>query len=464
MGENTVDASVRDSQADVVVVSLSGWKRFKRTLNALSYYLFLLFIGLLLLLILAAIKAKTLYSNRENQWLIIYSVFVTTFELTRVLAATLYRNSINKVMRHADNVLEERQEAAYEPLVTFVIPCKNEEEAIENTIRKCFAADYPTDKLDVVFINDGSTDNTENVVRKLQREFQERLTIVSFKVNRGKRQGMAEGFRRARGEIVIQLDSDSYIEPSTFRNLIKPFAHPEIAAVCAHADPSNADQNMLTKMQAAYYFMSFRILKAAESVFMSVFCCSGCSSAYRKSAVLPIMDGWLNERFLGELVTWGDDRALTNWLIKEDHKTIYTDLVQAYTICPDNIRQFLKQQTRWKKSWVINAYFTSKFIWRKRPFIAFTYFFPLILVSMLTPFVAARAMLYSPAIRHTLPLYYLLGALLLAAIITVFYKFASRDNKYWPYLFAWTVLNSVFLSFVFFYAILTIQNRKWVTR
>ncbi len=443
---------------------LRRFERFRNFLSAFSYYGFLLLVGITLLLILAAIKAKTLYANHENQWLIAYSVFVTTFELTRVLAATLYRNSINKVMRHADNILAARQEEAYEPLVTFVIPCKNEEEAIENTIRMCFAADYPADKLDVVFINDGGTDGTEDIVRTLKKEYEKRLTIVSWKVNRGKRPGMVEGFRRARGEIVIQLDSDSYIEPSTFRNLIKPFAHPEIAAVCAHADPSNADQNLLTKMQAAYYFMSFRILKAAESVFMSVFCCSGCSSAYRKSAVLPIMDDWLGERFLGQPVTWGDDRALTNWLIKTDHKTIYTDLVQAYTICPDNLRQFLKQQTRWKKSWVINAYFASKFIWRKRPFIAFTYFFPLTLVSMLTPFVAVRAMLYSPAVRHILPLYYLFGALLLAAIITVFYKFSSRSNKYWPYLFLWTVFNSIFLSFVFFYAIATIQNRKWVTR
>jgi len=454
--------SVRTSEhlAPDAVLKLA---RLKDALSALAFYGTLVIIGGMLLLILAIIKAKTLYANHEGEWLIAYSIFVTTFELTRVLAATLYRNSVNKIMRHADYI-SAKQQAAYEPLVTFVVPCKNEGADIENTVRKCFQADYPEEKLDVIVINDGSTDNTGVVLRKLKRQFKQRLTVVTWRKNRGKRHGMAEGFRRAKGEVIIQLDSDSYIEPSTFRNLVTPFVHPEIAAVCAHADPTNADKNILTKMQAAYYFMSFRILKAAESVFMTVSCCSGCSSAYRKSATLPVMDEWLNETFLGQPVTWGDDRALTNWLIKTGHKTIYTDLAQAYTICPDNVRQFVKQQTRWKKSWIINAVFLAKFIIRKRPFLAITYFYPLLLVSLLTPFAAARAMIFNPALRGVLPFYYLFGALLLTAIILVFYRFTARDNKHWPYLFAWSALNVVFMSFILFYAAATIQNRKWGTR
>lgn len=453
------------TKADGQTMSNTGLTalRLKATLSAFAFYGTLIIIGATLLLILAIIKAKTLYANHEGEWLIAYSIFVTTFELTRLLAATLYRNSVNKIMRHAD-YLSTKREAVYEPLVTFVIPCKNEGADIENTVRKCFEADYPEDKLDVIVVNDGSTDNTGAVLRKLKRQFRQRLTVITWRKNRGKRHGMAEGFQRAKGEVIIQLDSDSYIEPSTFRNLITPFVHPEIAAVCAHADPTNADKNFLTKMQAAYYFMSFRILKAAESVFMTVSCCSGCSSAYRKSATLPVMDEWLHETFLGQPVTWGDDRALTNWLIKTGHKTIYTDLAQAYTICPENIRQFMKQQTRWKKSWIINAVFLAKFIIRKRPFLAITYFYPLLVVSLLTPFAAARALIFDTAVRSVLPFYYVFGALLLTAIILVFYRFTARNNKYWPYLFAWSALNVVFMSFILFYAAATIQNRKWGTR
>jgi hyaluronan synthase len=275
---------------------------------------------------------------------------------------------------------------------------------------------------------------------------------------------MAEGFKMASVEIVVQLDSDSYIDPYTFRNIIAPFQNKEIAAVCAHADPQNADKNFITKMQAAYYFMSFRVLKAAESTFMSVFCCSGCSSAYRKSMVMPIIGQWLNEKFLGLPVTWGDDRALTSWLLKEGHKTIYTDQVQAYTIVPEKFKQLLKQQLRWKKSWIINSIFTSKFIWKKQPFVAFLYYFPLVIVSFLTPIMTFRALFYLPVIKSVAPFYHIFGVMLITALLAVCCRIFSKKESHWPYLFLWSLFNLFILSFVMFWAVIKIQDRGWGTR
>jgi hyaluronan synthase len=352
----------------------------------------------------------------------------------------------------------------YEPTVTFVIPCKDEEKAIRKTVSKCFEVDYPRKKVEVIVINDGSVDNTIGMLREMEKEFPT-LIVVDWKVNRGKRHGMAEGFKRAKGEIIVQLDSDSYIVPETFRELIKPFQNPEIGAVCAHADPENADQNIMTRMQSAYYFMSFRILKAAESTYGVVFCCSGCSSAYRKDVVLPIMDIWLEEKFLGLPVTWGDDRGLTNWVIKKGFKTIYTDEARATTIVPTNLKQFIKQQIRWKKGWFVNSTFLSRFIFQKEPFVAMVYFFPLTVLTILTPFMAARALFYTPLYHGPLTItYYLLGIFLITALLAVYYRIVARDNKYWPYLFIWSGLNTLILSFLLFYALATIQNRKWGTR
>ena len=275
---------------------------------------------------------------------------------------------------------------------------------------------------------------------------------------------MAAGFKAATGEIVVQLDSDSYIDPRTFRHIIEPFANPTIGAVCAHADPANADQNMLTKMQAAYYFMSFRILKAAESAFFTVFCCSGCSSAYRKSVVMPILDIWLNETFLGKPVTWGDDRALTNWVLRLGYHTIYTDQARAYTIVPTTLRQLLKQQVRWKKGWFVNSLAIAGFMLRKRPFVALTYFFPLIFITLATPFIIARIMIYNTIVSHAFPVIYVTGLVLIACIITLYYRYASRENKYWPYVFVWAFFNSIVLSWILFYALFRLNDRKWGTR
>ena len=424
-----------------------------RTINIV----FLIILAIVMLFFLVLIKSKTTVPFSKNQMLFFYAIFVTTFVLSRVIASMFYNRTLRKLTKGS------YEGGKFEPRVSFIIPCKNEEKAIAKTISRCFDVDYPKDKMEVIVINDGSTDNTLFVLKNIKKKFGN-LTVIGWERNRGKRHAMAAGIRRASGDIIIQMDSDSFIKPNTFRKLIEPFQNLEIGAVCAHATPENANENILTRMQAAYYFMSFRILKAAESAFATVFCCSGCSSAYRKSVVLPILDKWLNERFLGKPVTWGDDRALTSWVLKSGYKTVYTDKARAYTIVPNNLSQLLKQQIRWKKSWIINSFFTSKFIYKKQPFVAFFYYFPLLLVSFLTPFMALRALIYDPIFSQVAPIYYFLGVLFVTTLIVIYYRLLAPRDRYWPYLFLWSMFNILFLSYLIFYAALNLQNRKWGTR
>lgn len=449
-----------DSIHEHIYLGKKKFRIFSRdSFTTLTYQLFLLLLGGGLIFFIVLVKSKTASEFWSDPLLLLYTIFVTIFQLSRVLGAILYNHSHSKIISKK----HKRKADLYEPTVSFVVPCKDEEKGIAKTVRKCFGVDYPKGKIETIVINDGSTDNTIGILRKLQKEFSD-LIVINWVKNRGKRHGMAAGFEVAKGEIIVQIDSDSYIDPKTFRNLIRPFANTKIGAVCAHADPENADKNVLTRMQAAYYFMSFRILKAAESTFAAVFCCSGCSSAYRKSVVKPIMKEWLHEKFLGLPVTWGDDRALTNWVLKRNYSTIYSYDVQAYTTCPDNFKTFLKQQIRWKKGWFVNSVFASKFIFKRHPFVALTYFFPLIFVTLITPFMATRALIYNPIIRGISPFYYILGMLLVASVMVVYYKFVAVHNKYWPYIFIWSAINMIVLSFILFYALATIQNRKWGTR
>lgn len=429
---------------------------FKLSLKNLMYNAILLVLAIFILFLIFLIKSKTTPEFYLNPVLYSYTIFVTIFQLSRIVVSLFYKHSLEIVTRDYNT-------NDYEPFVTFVVPCKNEEAAIKNTLMKCFEADYPKEKLEVIVINDGSTDNTLKVIKSVKSIHPE-LIVVNWKINKGKREGMAEGFRRAKGEIVIQLDSDSYIEPATFKNLINPFVNPEISAVCAHADPENADENLLTRMQASYYFMSFRIMKAAESTFFTVFCCSGCSSAYRRDAVMPILDKWLNEMFLGSRVTYGDDRALTSRLLKAEHKTIYTDKVQAYTIVPSTRKQLFRQQLRWKKSWIINAFFVSSYIFKREPFVAVFYFFPLIFISILTPFVGFWGLILSPLIYWKTPVYYFIGLFLITSIFIIYYRAIKKENKYWKYLYLWQLLNTFFFSYIIIYAAFKIKDRGWGTR
>lgn len=428
----------------------------------------LLSFAVILVLFVVYAKSHTLELLAENPLLAIYSFFVTMFVVSRIVSATQYKRSYQSLFPTTPTTSGAaapalNEQAIYEPTISVVIPCKNEEDVIARTIQKTFEADYPAYKYEVIVINDGSTDGTIDEIVRMKEQYPA-LTVVSWKKNKGKRHGMAEGFRRARGEIVIQLDSDSYIEPGDIRALVAPFQNQEVAAVCAHADPYNADANILTKMQAAYYFMSFRILKAAESTYHTVFCCSGCSSAYRRSAVMPIIDGWLNEMFLGLPATWGDDRALTSWMLKQGHKAVYTDEAKAYTVVPEKFKQFIKQQVRWKKSFLVNSVFLSKFIFKRDAFVGLFYFLPLTVVTFLTPVMAFWALWWTPITSAILPIHYILGIMLICSFMAVYNQLLAPKNNYWPYLFLWYGLNAAVLCMLLFYSLATIQNRGWGTR
>ncbi len=446
------------TQAKAVSQSMASAGRLVRALKDFIYRAGIVAIGAILLFFLILLKSKTTANFQLKPWVFSYAIFVTAFELSRIVSAMFYKKSFGSLVGKTSTDAE-----VYEPRVAFVIPCKNEEKDIRNTVTKCFEVNYPREKLEVLVVNDGSTDGTMRILAELKTEYPD-LRVVNWPKNQGKRWAMAAGFKISKAEIIIQMDSDSSVDPMSFRELVDPFQNLQVSAVCASGEPQNADKNILTKMQAAYYFMSFQILKAAESTYDTVFCCSGCCSAYRKSAVMPVLYDWLAESFLGKPVTWGDDRALTSHLLKRGGRTVFNDKAQAYTIVPENLKKLLVQQLRWKKSWIINFFFTIRFIFKKQPFVTAFYYLPLIAISFLTPIMAFDALVFTPLTTHAFPFYYVLGVLLITAIMALYYHYLDKNNKYWPYLFLWALFTMFVLSFVIVWAAVRIQDRNWGTR
>ena len=99
------------------------------------------------------------------------------------------------------------------------------------------------------------------------------------------------------------------------------------------------------------------------------------------------MDAWLNQKFLGQKATFGDDRAMTNFVLKK-HRTFYQDSAVCSTIVPNKYKVFLKQQMRWKRSWLRESIIAGKYIWRKEPFMAVFFY-----VGLLVPILAILLML-----------------------------------------------------------------------
>jgi hyaluronan synthase len=411
------------------------------------FYAFVIAILIMFILFMKSFRTS------DVMFIYFYSVFMTIFMLSRIVGSFFYKSHSEKI------------EPGKEPTVTFIIPCKNEEGVIHETIKHCATINYPKEKIEIITVNDGSTDNTLAEMLRAKKDFTDvKINVMSWRKNRGKREGMNYGFRRAKGEIIIQLDSDSYPAPDALRFMVTPFKNPEVAVVSAHSEPANRDENTLTKMQTAYYFMSFRALKATESIFNLVFCCPGCCSAYRKKYILPALKEFNEETFLGRKYSFGDDRSLTNQMIKRGYKTIYVADAEAYTIVPNNFKQLIKQQIRWKKSWFINTMRASKFILQRDTFVALTYFFPLLFFTIITPIVAFQAMIINPIIYGVSPAVYIFGVVIVSLLSYVHNKIYD-GRTYGKYIFLWSILNMTILCYLIVYALLfDFNNTGWGTR
>lgn len=215
-------------------------------------------------------------------------------------------------------------------------------------------------------------------------------------------------------------------------------------------------------MQSARYFVAFKAYKGAEAVFNTVTCCSGCCSAYRRKYVLGVIDDWSKQTFLGVRCTYGDDRSLTNFLLKKGYSTLYNPQALSYTVVPDNYKQFFKQQLRWKKSWIRESLIASCFLWKRNPIMSLSFYVGVIL-TFLAPIIVLRIIVWYPFVTGNFPYFYILGLMLMATVYGLYYNIYLRDRN-WIY----GVVFALFYTFVLIwqlpYAILTIRDSRWGTR
>jgi hyaluronan synthase len=377
-----------------------------------------------------------------------YGVVVVTYIASRFLLSLLYRSP---------------REAGVEPHVAIVMPAFNEEGVIAHSLRSLLALDYPHEKLELVAVNDGSTDETLARMVEVARE-EPRVRVIDLGENCGKRAAMAVGMRATDAEILAFVDSDSSLERDALRHLVQGFADPRVGAICGHADVANPDDSWLSRMQVVRYFVAFRVVKAAESLFGCVTCCSGCFSAYRRAAIMPHLARWERQTFLGSPATFGDDRALTNRVLR-DWKVRYAASAVSHTAVPATLRQFLRQQLRWKRSWTRESLILMRFVWRKHPLAALLAYLG-VLISLVAPIVAIRALVWRPLVGHAgVPVIYAAGIYAMALAYGLYYVAGRRRyDPRWIYGVAFCFFYLAFLLWQTYWAIATARSSAWGTR
>ena len=427
----------------------------RKATDRLLFMLATLFLFICTLVILL-MRIESIVSFGSNPVLYGYSILTALFLLTRYLFSLFYR----PVPVDPD----------YTPSVTVVIPCFNEEEWIRTTIIKCVDQDYPVDKLEFIIVDDGSSDNSVNVIKKTvedlcaegeQYDIRNRVRVFFQKYNQGKREAMGIGIRNCRTEMIVFVDSDSFLQPNAIRHLVQPMRDPKMAGVAGRTDVANVYTNRLTKMQAVRYYISFRVMKAAEAYFDSVMCLSGPLSCYRISVVREIFDEWLNQKFMGRKATFGDDRALTNFVV-EHHRTYYQDTAICSTIVPRRHKQFLRQQMRWKRSWLRESLRAGKFIWRKQPFMSFFFYLGL-LVPLIAPIIVVYNLVYIPIVRDVFPLTFVLGMFMMSMMMC-FAQLILKKSTLWSYGLLFCLYYEFFLLWQMPWAWVTFWVNDWGTR
>jgi len=380
----------------------------------------------LITFVIIMMRAESVVYFRFNRWLYLYSIIAATFLLSRYFFATFYRPV--------------KIDPDYTPGVTVIIPCFNEENWIKRTIHSCINQDYPVDKLEVIVVDDHSNDNSVERIKEAIAEIKaadtkngsyhtdNRIHYVVQPVNKGKREAMAVGAAEAQHELLVFVDSDSFLDPFAVRNIVQPFKDKDMGGVSGRTDVANTYTNALTRMQSVRYYIAFRVMKAAESYFDAVTCLSGPLSCYRKDLVLQYADAWLNQKFLGQKATFGDDRSMTNFILRHN-RTAYQDSAICSTIVPNSYTVFLKQQMRWKRSWLRESLIAARYIWKKEPFMSLSFYMGLV-VPIAAPVIVLYNLIYVPVMHRVFPVTFMVGMLLMALLMSMAQLFLRRSSTW----------------------------------
>jgi hyaluronan synthase len=400
-------------------------------------------------------RTESVIYFKFNKYLYLYSIIASTFLLTKYAFGFFYKPV------PADE--------HYTPGVTIIVPCFNEETWIRQTILNAMDQYYPQDKLEVIVVDDCSTDNSAKVIKETIQdiinqegpEVAARISYILQPVNKGKRDALALGAEHARHELLVFVDSDSFLNPYAIINLVQPFKDEQVGGVSGRTDVANTYTNSLTKMQSVRYYIAFRVMKAAEGLFDAVSCLSGPLSCYRKDLVLKYSDAWLNQKFLGQRATFGDDRSMTNFILRHN-RTDYQDTAICYTIVPNDYDVFLKQQMRWKRSWLRESLIAGSFMWKKEPFAAISFYMGL-LVPIVAPFIVCYNLLYIPITHRVFPTAFIIGMILMAMLMSACQSLLRRSTT-WLYGIWFCIYYEMVLLWQMPIAWFTFWKSTWGTR
>ncbi|MEU9224925.1 glycosyltransferase [Streptomyces massasporeus] len=231
--------------------------------------------------------------------------------------------------------------------VTVIVPAYNEKECIANTLDSLSRSTHP---IEIIVVDDGSTDGTSEIAREAALALGMTDVRVIRQENAGKPAALNNGVRRSRHDIVVMMDGDTVFEPDTIRQLVQPFADPEVGAVAGNAKVGNRT-TVIGAWQHIEYVMGFNLDRRMYDLLRCMPTIPGAIGAFRREAVLQA--GGMSEDTLAE------DTDITIAMHRDGWRVVYQAHARAWTEAPGSLKQLWSQRYRW-------SYGTMQALWKHR--------------------------------------------------------------------------------------------------
>jgi poly-beta-1,6-N-acetyl-D-glucosamine synthase len=248
------------------------------------------------------------------------------------------------------------------PRLSILVAAYNEEGSIASTIHSIARQDYPG-ALQVIVINDGSTDGTAAALAGLDYPW---LEVINLPRNAGKSNALNQGLKRVQAELTVTLDGDSYLYRNALCNLVGRYLSdpPDTRAVAGAVLVRNSRENLVTAAQEWDYFHGIAAIKRLQSLYQGTLVAQGAFSIYDTDTIRAL-GGWPH--------TVGEDIVLTWNMLAQGYRVGFAENACVFTNAPTTWKQFIRQRQRWsrglieafKAHWrlLFKARMTTLFIW-----------------------------------------------------------------------------------------------------
>jgi cellulose synthase/poly-beta-1,6-N-acetylglucosamine synthase-like glycosyltransferase len=231
----------------------------------------------------------------------------------------------------------------YEPTVSILIPARNEGQVIKRLLQRITELTYPKTKMQIVIVDDASTDETGKIVDDYSQNFPF-IQVIHRNTNdggKGKAYAMNEGFKQLTGEIVLCFDADYYPQKDIIERLTSAFSDPQVGAVQGRVVVLNEPQSLITRLVTLERVGGYRIDQQARDQLGLITQFGGTVGGFRRS-LLEELNGW-------DPSVLAEDTDLTFRVYLAGYKIRYLVDAECYEEAVDSWSAYEKQRYRWAK-------------------------------------------------------------------------------------------------------------------